>query len=192
MDAATITNSTVPIARRLERVGIGHVQRRHALHGNADAVALLADSTTYTVVVLGGTGSTVVKDAAGNALAADFNSTFTTSNGGPPTANAGTTKHQTKGLVLFTGLPGNGTGTLTYHWDFGDGGTPRHANPKPHLCRQRFLHGHADGHRFAQPHRVGRGDGDVNNVAPTATLSNNGPVNIGANVTISFLNQNAT
>ena len=30
----------------------------------------------------------------------------------------------------------------------------------------------------------------VNNVAPTATLSNNGPVNIGANVTISFSNQN--
>src|SRR5262249_1401317 len=93
--------------------------------------------------------------------------------------------------VSFTGTAGGGTGTLTYHWDFGDGGTADGTLTPSHT--------YADNGSYTVTLTVTDGASQTasdtasvtgNNVAPTATVSNSGPVNTGVNVTISFTNQN--
>ena len=152
----------------------------------------LSAGTGYAVTVRGGVGTTVVRDLAGNALDADFTSTFTTASvASPPTANAGADKSGNEGSsVSFTGTASGGTGTLTYHWNFGDGGTAD-GTLTP-------THSYADNGTYTVTLTVTDGASQtasdtatvtVSNVAPTASLSNNGPVNAGANVTISFGSQ---
>jgi PKD repeat protein len=88
--------------------------------------AALGYSTAYTVLVHGGTMAPVVKDTAGNALAANFSSTFTTASqtAGPPVASAGPAKSGPEGTaVTFAGSVTAGQAPLTYSWSFGDGGT---------------------------------------------------------------------
>ncbi|HZY87194.1 MAG TPA: LamG-like jellyroll fold domain-containing protein, partial [Gemmataceae bacterium] len=64
--------------------------------------AALGYSTSYTVLVHGGTTAPVVKDAAGHALAANFSSSFTTAaqSAGPPVASAGPGKSGTEGAAV--------------------------------------------------------------------------------------------
>src|SRR5262245_30825397 len=108
-----------------------------------------------------------------------------------PTANAGVDKSANEAAsVSFTGTAGGGTGALSYHWDFGDGGTADGTLTPSHT--------YADNGSYTVTLTVTDGANQtatdtatvtVNNVAPTATLSNNGPVNTNATVTISFANQ---
>ena len=63
--------------------------------------------------------------------------------------------------------------------------------PEPHLCRRS-----RDANRHGQGHRQGRRRHwqatftvTVSNVAPTATLANNGPINEGSSATVSFSSQ---
>jgi len=155
--------------------------------------APLVGNSNYTLVVVGGTSPTAVRDLSGNALAADFNSTFATvPDSTLPTANAGADKSANEASsVSFTGTAGGGTGALTYHWDFGDGGTAEGTLTPSHT--------YADNGNYTATLTVtdaaSQAASDtavvtVSNVAPTGSLSNNGPVNTNATVTISFSGQN--
>ncbi len=82
----------------------------------------LTQNVMYTVLVQGGSSGAVVKDTSGNALAANFSSTFTTDP--PPSANAGPNESGAEGsTVTFAGTASGGFGSLTYSWNFGDGST---------------------------------------------------------------------
>ena len=87
MDAATFTGSTVRLSRGgtavAGTVGYDAATRTATLTPGAR----LATSTTYTATVSGGAGG--VKDAAGNALAADRTWTFTTAAPPPPPPDQG-------------------------------------------------------------------------------------------------------
>ncbi|MGD9723647.1 MAG: DUF4082 domain-containing protein [Pirellulales bacterium] len=96
----------------------------------------LVNSTSYTVVVRG--GATGVKDVAGNALAADFTSSFTTaavvtppvqttvtmwpSSATPATANSGDTKAVEVGVRFYSDVNGSITG-LRFYKSSGNTGT---------------------------------------------------------------------
>jgi hypothetical protein len=151
----------------------------------------LANNTPYTVVAHGGATDPRIKDLAGNALAATFTSTFTTVDiGAPPTANAGPDQTSNEGSAVQFNGSATGSGTLSYSWTFGDGAgangtlTPSHiyADNGTYLATLTVTDSF---NRSAQASAVIT----VNNVAPTATLSNSGPVPVNSPVTISFSNQ---
>jgi parallel beta-helix repeat protein len=108
-----------------------------------------------------------------------------------PTANAGPDQTANEGSsVSFTGTAGGGTGTLSYDWDFGDGSTHGTGTLTP-------THKYADNGTYTVTLKVTDGTNTsvsdtavvtVNNVAPTATFSNNGPVTAGSTVTLTFSN----
>jgi parallel beta-helix repeat protein len=144
-------------------------------------------TTSYTT-----TGSKVVnariKDKDGGFT--DYTTTVLVN--GPPTADAGADKSANEGSsVSFTGTAGGGVGTLTYHWDFGDGGTsdgtltPSHTFVDNGIYTVTLTVTDANNQTGSDTATV-----TVSNVAPTATVSNNGPVYTNANVTISFGSQN--
>src|SRR5262249_6339667 len=120
----------------------------------------------------------------------DYTTTVTVN--GPVTANAGPDQSANEASsVSFTGTAGGGTGTLSYDWDFGDGSAHAIGTLTP-------THAYADNGTYTVTLTVTDGASQVatdtavvtvNNVAPTATLSNNGPVNANAPVTISFSGQ---
>jgi len=193
IDAATINGNTVQLKTAAGATVAGAVTYDPATWtATFTPSAALADTSVYTVVVKGSTGTDVVRDLAGNALAADFTSIFTTaSSNTPPTADAGSNQTANEGSsVSFSGIAGGGPGTLTYHWDFGDGGTSDGTLTPSHT--------YADNGSYTVTLSVTLGSQTasdtatvtVNNVAPTGTISNNGPVNVDATVTISFSNQN--
>ena len=77
MTASTVNTSTV-FLRNAAGVTVASTIAYNASTNTATLTptSALANSTTYTIVVKG--GSAGVKDAAGNALAADVTSSFTT------------------------------------------------------------------------------------------------------------------
>jgi PKD repeat protein len=83
--------------------------------------APLAYSTSYTVVVVG--GSSGVKDLAGNAMSVNYTWSFTTvAQAGAPVANAGSGPGGNEGTAeQFSGSVTGGQAPLTYKWIFGDG-----------------------------------------------------------------------
>jgi PKD repeat protein len=82
----------------------------------------LAMSTTYTVVVDGGSSGPAVKDLAGNPLAANDIWSFTTdAPAAPPVASAGNNIVTSEGTpVTFAGSATGGQPALSYSWNFGD------------------------------------------------------------------------
>ena len=83
MTAGTITGSTFELRNAANALVAGGVSYDGATRtATLTPTAPLASNTTYTATVHG--GSAGVKDAAGNALAADFTWTFTTSAGAGP------------------------------------------------------------------------------------------------------------
>ena len=154
--------------------------------------AALATGATYTVVVHGGSGAGAVTDTSGKPMAADFTSTFTTTDGSPPTANAGVDKSANEGAsVSFSGASTGGTGTKTYDWDFGDGSSHTTGTLTP-------AHTYADNGTYTVTLKVTDANNQtatdtavvtVANVAPTATVSNGGPVTVNSLVSITFSGQ---
>ena len=101
MNSATITTSTVT----LETSSGSIVPAAVTYTSSTDTATLtptsaLANSSTYTVVVVG--GSSGVKDTNGNAMAANFSSTFTTST--PPTVTAVTPAKSATGIAVGTSI----------------------------------------------------------------------------------------
>ncbi|MGD9721386.1 MAG: TIGR03790 family protein [Pirellulales bacterium] len=90
LDPATVTTSTV-FLRNANNVVVPTTIAYNAANKTVTLTptGALANSATYTIVVKGGAGG--VKDAAGNALAADVTSSFTTVAAGGSLWNAGTT-----------------------------------------------------------------------------------------------------
>jgi PKD repeat protein len=86
-------------------------------------VNTLATNSTYSVLVHGGTSGAVIKDPAGDNMASNFSSTFTT-DAPAPVANAGSNQSGPEGSTIqFSGSVSGGAAPLTYSWTFGDGGT---------------------------------------------------------------------
>jgi parallel beta-helix repeat protein len=193
MDPATVTATSVllrtPAGSNVPATVVYDPATRIA---TLNPLAPLALGTQYTVRVLGGTGTNRVRDLAGNPMAANFSSVFTTVQPAGPTANAGSDKTGNEATsVSFTGSATGGVAPLTYHWDFGDGGTadgtltPSHTYADDGVYTVTLTVTDANNNSDSDTATV-----TVNNVAPTASLSNNGPVNTNAQVTISFANQN--
>jgi PKD repeat protein len=193
MDAATITTSSVQLKTAGGSV-VSAALSYNATNRQATLTpsAALAAGATYTVAVYGGTGANAVKDAGGKPMAADFTSTFTTSNGSPPTANAGADQTGNEGSSLsFTGTSTGGTGTKTYSWNWGDGTANTTGTLTP-------THTYADNGSYTVTLTVTDANSQtatdtatvtVSNVAPTGAVSNSGPVNTNTNVTISLGSQ---
>jgi PKD repeat protein len=194
MDAATI-NATGVQLRTAAGATVAATVTYDAANRTAtlNPTAALAAGATYRVVVTGGTGADAVKDSSGKPMAADFTSTFTTTDGSLPTANAGPDKTANEGAsVSFTGSSTGGTGPKTYSWDFGDGTAPVTGTLTP-------SHTYADNGTYTvtltvtdQTSATGTDSAvvTVNNVAPTAALANGGPVIVNTSVAITFSNQN--
>jgi PKD repeat protein len=123
LDPATVTSNTIQL---LNSSGSA-VAATVSYNSNTDSATLtpssaLAYSTTYTVLVHGGSSGAVVKDAADNPLAANFSSSFTTQ--AQLTASAGSAVSGKEGTaVKFSGSASGGSGSLSYLWNFGDGST---------------------------------------------------------------------
>ena len=72
--------------------------------------------------------------------------------------------------VEFTAAATDADGdTLTYAWEFGDGGTVDGAEPVAHLHRRRHVHREGDGHRRQGRHRHPHARGRRHAAPPTAT-----------------------
>jgi hypothetical protein len=81
MDAATINAQTIQLLDSLSASVSGTVTYNEATRiATFNPAGNLALASQYTIRVLGGVGDPAVKDAAGNRLAAVFNSSFTTLN----------------------------------------------------------------------------------------------------------------
>lgn len=90
MDAATITSSSVLLRDPLGASVPATVTYTSGTKTATLAPAsVLAYSTTYRIVVKGGTTDPRVKDVAGNALASDYTSSFTTAAPPPPPPDQG-------------------------------------------------------------------------------------------------------
>jgi YVTN family beta-propeller protein len=158
-----------------------------ALAGTTFSLSHLYNSPgTFTVTV-------VITD---DRLAMGTSTTTVTVNGFPPTANAGGPYTVPEGgTVTLQGTGSDVDGdTLSYNWDLDNNGT--FETPGQNVT---FSAANIDGPSSAQvtlqvcdgPNSCTDSAATVNitNVAPTATFSNNGPVNEGSNVTVSFSNQ---
>src|SRR5262249_50199490 len=77
--------------------------------------AWLGQDTTYTVLIHGGTTGSVIKDTAGDTMAANFSSSFMTdAPAGPPVANAGPKESGNEGsAVSFAGSATGGQPALS-------------------------------------------------------------------------------
>src|SRR5262249_28360865 len=127
--------------------------------------AALAYSTQYTVTVVGGASG--VKDQAGNAMAANFTSSFTTI-ATPPVANAGSNLSGNEGSsVNFSGSASGGTGPLSYAWTFGDGGTASGSLTPSHI--------YADNGTYTATLTVTDKLGRTSTSTTTATIANVAP-----------------
>src|SRR5262249_54614408 len=153
----------------------------------------LTDVTTASAITsFSTTGSKTVKARIKDKDGGFTDYTTVVTVNGALTANAGLDKTANEGSsVSFTGTASGGIGTLSYDWDFGDGSAHSTGTLIP-------SHTYADNGTYTVTLTVTAGTATatdtavvtVNNVAPTATLSNNGPANTNANVTISFSGQN--
>ncbi|MGF1580087.1 MAG: Ig-like domain-containing protein [Gemmataceae bacterium] len=150
--------------------------------------ALLANSAKYTVFVKGGNNG--VKDLAGNTLEQDYLSTFTTAAlAEAPSVSLGNNRTANEGAsVNFSATVTGGEGTLDYFWEFSDGFTSTAQSP---------THAFADNGSYTVSLTVtdslGRSSSDsltvnVSNVAPTAKLTDDNPIQPGDIVTIFFQN----
>jgi PKD repeat protein len=193
MDATTITTSSFQLQ------GPGGTTVPATISYNASNFtatltpsAALAQNTTYTVVVHGGTGASAVKSSTGVPMVSDFTSTFTTTNGSLPTANAGPDQSGNEGSAInFTGSTTGGVAPFSYDWNWGDGSqdttgtlTPNHAFPDNGTYTVTLTVTDA-----ANDTASDTAIATVANVPPTASLTNNGPITPAATVTISFWNQ---
>lgn len=147
-------------------------------------------SRTYQVEVTG--GQLNLRIAAGgrnNSFALNALAILSAGSATPsgPTVNAGPDQIVDEGaLVTFAGSA-TGSGSLSYQWSFGDGGTASGSLTPSH--------DYADNGTFTATMTVTDGNGQtsqdsmtvtVRNLAPTATLSNSGPVNLGSTGAVSF------
>jgi PKD repeat protein len=126
MNATTINSSSIELLGPSNTVVAATVTYNTAnFTATITPTSSLAANTVYTIQVLGGSNANAVKDANGNVLAATYTSTFTTDPpAGPLTANAGSAITTNEGSsVTFAGTASGGSGSLTYAWTFGDGGT---------------------------------------------------------------------
>jgi parallel beta-helix repeat protein len=193
MDATTITTSSV----QLQGPGGTAVSANVSYNASNYTATLtpsasLALQSTYTVIVHGGTGANAVKNSSGNPMGSDFNSTFTTTDGSPPTANAGSDQSGNEGSgISFSGSVSGGVAPFSYDWNWGDGsqdttGTlaPTHAFPDNGTYTVTLTVTDSANHTGTDTATA-----TVANVPPTASFGNNGPVAPNASVTIAFNNQ---
>jgi hypothetical protein len=88
LDANTVSGATFELRNVTNQLVPATVTYNNAARtATLDPDAALANSSTYTARLVGGTSG--IKDAAGNALAADFEWSFTTSSPPPPPPNDG-------------------------------------------------------------------------------------------------------
>jgi PKD repeat protein len=129
----------------------------------------LASSSTYTVLVHGGTTGAVVKDTAGDPLAANFSSSFTTAvPAAAPVANAGPGKSGNEGAAVnFAGSVSGGQPALSYAWAFGDGGTATGTLTPAHV--------YADNGTYSVTLTVTDSLGRSSSASTTATIANVAP-----------------
>jgi hypothetical protein len=109
MNASTITSSTVQLLSGGTPVSATVTYNTATNIATLTPTVALANSTTYTVVVHGGTDSPRVQDGNGNTLTATFSSTFTTAASVTPTV---TTVTPATGA---TGIPTSTSVTVTFN-----------------------------------------------------------------------------
>ena len=171
MDATTINTSTV----ELRNASNALVAATVTYSGNVATLtpsAALAAASNYTVTVHGGSTDPRVKDAAGNALAANDSWTFTTAAaGGPCAANAITAEN------CLTGNPAS-------EWDISGAGDPSIQGYATSISVNRGgtiqfkVDTNATNYRFdiyRMGYYGGMGARKITSVTPTATLPQNQP-----------------
>jgi hypothetical protein len=122
LTATTITGTTVQLRDAANNLIAATVTYDAASRtATLDPTPTLANSTTYSVVVRGGAQG--VKDLAGNALAADYSSSFTTAASG--TTQPGLVHQADLQYVGAFKLPAGNIGTSTFEY----GGTALAFNP---------------------------------------------------------------
>jgi hypothetical protein len=117
-DASTITGTTFTLLGPGASSVTATVAYDAATHtASCTPAAPLADSTTYTATLLGGSSGPRIEDAAGNALAASVTWSFTTA----PESTVGVDPRAPRGLRL-TALPNPARGSLTLSVEAPKGG----------------------------------------------------------------------